>query len=371
MFRCRRGDWRWRFVSEAAAEEAGDPTEMTGAEIVQECSDSRSTRCVFRRDGLYFKREIRLGSAFTVRAAAYLFPPAQAEFNSILLLKRVGIPVVEPVGCGSDGHASILITREEAGAVSVQKLLLRMEAAGELPSDEFLVGWSKVTGALFRKRIYFPDFHSGNLLCRGASGGFVIVDPQGIRRSFVDHENRRLKMIRRQYGECFGRLPKSTVLKMLAVMLPEEDPEELYRRLLIHSAAYIRAHSLRKRRRLEGFRRGKFTRVIDGVECRLDAAGGPLSREGTEALSPAPERAAQLWERDWLFSLFRLPTLRIVGRDGKNGTLYRERAGAGEVTEAERRDLLERVELAGFDPREFVCRRDRFGRARLEDLGSR
>lgn len=370
MIRCRRGDWRWRFVSGAAAVEAGDPLDMTEAEIVQESRDSRSARKVFRRKGFYFKREIRIGSVFAA-PMTWLLPPALAEFNSILLLRKRGIPVVEPIGFGTDGRGSILITREETGAVTVREQLRRFAAAGEVPPDDFLAGWSEVTGALFRNRLYFPDFHCGNVLSRGASGGFVIVDPQGVRRSFVDHENRRMKMIRRQYGEFFGAASKPTMLKMLAVMLPEERPEGVYRRLLIHSAAYIRAHALAKRRRLEHFRRGKYTRSVDGVEYRLDTAGKPLSRQGAEPLVFAPELAKALWERDYLFSLFSLPMLRIVARDVSAGTLYRRVAEAGEVAEADRRDLLERVELAGFDPREFVCRLDRRGRAVLEDSGPR
>ena len=369
MIRFRRGNWHWRFVSEAAAREAGDPLDTAGAEVVQQVRESRVERSVFRRGGFYFKRETLLGSSLADRLSMRFFPRTAAEFDSIMLLKRAGIPVVEPVGCGSDGNSAVLITRAVEGTVTVREQLRRFEAAGEALPDEFLRGWSEVAAALFRRWIYFPDFHRSNILYCAAEGTFTVVDPLGAKYSILTKLNWRMKMIRRQYGDSFGQLPKSTVLRMLAVMLPRRNPEKVYRRLLRHTAAYIRRHSLRKRRRLEHFRRGEYTRIVDGVECRLDAAGEPLTREGAEALSLAPERAAQLWERDWLFTLFHLPTLRIVGRDVESGTLYRECAGAVEVAEAERRDLLERVELAGFDPREFVCRRDCRGRAVLEDLG--
>ena len=355
-------------MSEAAASEAGDPLDMTGAQRVQEGRDSKSERGVFRRDGLYFKREIRI-APFLAAAASRFFPPAREEFKSILLLRRCGIPVVEPVGFGSDGRASILITREEKGTVTVREQLRRFEEAGEVPSDEFLTGWCEVAGALFRNRIYFPDFHNGNVLCRGSSGGFVIVDPQGVRRSFVDHENRRMKMLRRQYGEFFGAVPGRTVRKMLAVIAPEEDTERLYRRLMLHSAAYIREHSLRKRRRLEKFRAGACTLRSGGIEYRLGSAGKALTPEGTEAVDLPADRAQALWERDYLLTLFQLPRLRIVARDMRRGTLYREAAAPGEPSETLRRDLLERVELAGFDPREFGCRFDLRGREVLLDNG--
>ena len=371
MFRCRKGDWRWRFVSEAAAEEAGDPLDMTGAQIIHRRHESRFDRCVWRRGGLYFKHETLLSPALSDRWMMRFRPRTTQEFASILRLKRCGIPVVEPVGCGWNGRSSILITREEAGTITVRKQLHRFEAAGETPPEAFLAGWSAMTAKLFRNRIYLFDFHPGNMLCRWPAGDFVIVDPQGGKRSFVDVAKRQLRMLRRQYGEFFGENPKEVVQKMLAAILPDEEPEALYRRLLTRIAAYTRTHALADSRRFEDFRRGKFSRVIDGVEWRLDVTGEPLSREGTEALALPPERAAQFWERDWIFSLFYLPMLRIVGRDVASGVLYRQCAGPGDVTEAERRDLLERVEAAGFDPCEFVCRRDLRGRARLEDIGPR
>ena len=371
MFRCRKGDWRWRFVSEAAAEEVGDPLDRTGAQIVQRRSEGRFDRCVWRRDGFYFKHETLLGSALSDRWTMRFRPRTTQEFASILLLKRCGIPVVEPVGCGGNGRSSLLITREKTGFVTVREQLRRFEAAGEAPPEAFLAGWSAMTAALFRNRLYLYDFHCGNMLCRWPAGDFAIIDPQGVKRGFVDVEKRQLRMIRRQYGEFFGETTREVVQKMLASILPGEDSETLYRRLLIRIAAYIRTHALADRRRLEDFRRGKFSRVIDGVEWRLDVTGEPLSGKGTEALALPPERAAQFWERDWRFSLFYLPLLRIVGRDATSGVLYRQCAGPGEVTEAERRELLERVEIAGFDPGEFVCRRDLRGRARLEDIGPR
>ena len=371
MFRCRKGDWRWRFVSEAAADEVGDPLDRTGAQIVQRRRETRFDRCVWRRDGFYFKHETLLSPALSDRWKMRYRPRTTQEFASIMLLKHCGIPVVEPVGCGGNGRSSLLITREKTGFITVREQLRRFEAAGETPPEAFLAGWSAMTAMLFRNRIFFPDFHYGNILCRWPDGDFVIVDPQGVKRRFVDVAKRRLKMIRRQYGEFFGESPKAVVQKMLAAMLPGGEPEALYRELLIQIAAYIRTHALADRRRLEAFRRGKFSRVVDGVEWRLDAAGEPLSREGTEALALTPEQAALFWERDWRFSLFYLPMLRIVGRDAPSGVLYRRCAGPGEVTEAERRELLERVEIAGFDPGEFVCRRDLRGRARLEDIGPR
>ena len=176
-------------------------------------------------------------------------------------------------------------------------------------------------------------------------------------------------MLRRQYGEFFGAVPGRTVQKMLAVIAPEEDAERLYRRLMIHSAAYIREHSLRKRRRLEKFRAGDCTLRSGGIEYRLDSAGNALTPEGAEPVDLPPDRAQALWERDYLLTLFQLPRLRIVARDLRSGTLYREAAAPGEPPEALRRDLLERVGLAGFDPREFDCRFDLRGREVLRDNG--
>ena len=147
-------------------------------------------------------------------------PRTTREFASILLLKRCGIPVVEPVGCGGNGRSSLLITREKTGFITVREQLRRFEAAGETPPEAFLAGWSAMTAALFRNRLYLYDFHCGNMLCRWPAGDFAIIDPQGVKRSFVDVEKRQLRMIRRQYGEFFGETTREVVQKMLA----ENDP---------------------------------------------------------------------------------------------------------------------------------------------------
>ena len=75
-----------------------------------------------------------------------------------------------------------------------------------------------------------------------------------------------------------------------------------------------------------------------------------------------------MWERDFVFSLYRLPLLRIVGRDPKSGVLYRQRAGSAPVDPVRRTELLEMLELSGLGPAsDFGFRTDAAGRTLLVD----
>lgn len=89
--------------------------------------------------------------------------------------------------------------------------------------------------------------------------------------------------------------------------------------------------------------------------------------DNTEVVAVAPENAATLWERDFLFTLYALPRLRIVGRDS-NGRLYRERAGSAPVDPERKKPLLRRLELAKFAPEDFDFATDSHGATVLVDM---
>ena len=139
-------------------------------------------------------------------------------------------------------------------------------------------------------------------------------------------------------------------------------------RILTYIAAYVKKSSLRNGKRLKRFRVGAATLAENGIRIKYANWEVPFPLEGTERLSLPPEAANELWERDYIMSLYHLPLLRVVARDEVEGTtLYRWRTGEGEVAAADREALYERLELAGFRREEFDCCVSSTGTALLRD----
>ena len=358
------GGWRWYFLNGGAASEIGaDPADLSGARQVR---DMGAERTVYYRDGFYFKLyRPRCRSVFS-RVREYLAPRAGQEFSAILRLRRVNIPVVEPVAYGVCGTASMLITREEKNSRSVMEYLrIRLSRGEEIP-EHFLLGWSRFLARFIASGLYLPDFNCGNLLYDEAADRFVMVDPFGLKRNLFNRFVRVLRMLKREFGVVFECVPKRLLVRMLAEF-DASDPEKLYRRLMKFNSEYVRKSKLRRSKRLRQFRDGAAALAENGVRIKYSSCEIPFRLEGTEKITLPPDAATELWERDYILGLYHLPLLRVVARDEAGGGLYRQLSGPREVSAAEREDLFERLALAGFDRKEFDCCTNLAGMAVLRD----
>ena len=356
--------WRWHFLHDGPEKELGtDPVDLSGA---QQMRDMENARTVYYRNGFYFKLYHPKCSGILQALCARLSPHAAREFRAIRRLHRLRIAAVEPVAFGVCGTSSMLITREEKDCRSVMEYLRERFLRNEEFPEPFLLDWSRFLARFFAAGLYLPDFNCGNLLYHEDENRFVLVDPLGLKRSIFNRSERKLRMLKREFGAVFSCVPKPRILKMLAVFAPA-DPEGLYRRLLRYDAEYVRRSQMRDMKRLKRFRAGSSTRVLDGIRIKKTVFEVPFPLEDTEKITLPPEEANELWERDYLMSLCHLPLLRVVARDENDGTLYRQLPGSREVTEAERAYLRERLELAGFDREGFDCCVNRAGLAVLRD----
>ena len=362
------GSWRWHFRDAAdwSALDAAPERALESGEVVRVMPGERK---VCRFGDHYFKLYLpsKKGGFFR-RLARRLHPDAEREFRAIELLEKRGIPVVSPVAWGVAGDSSAIITRAADGTVDVLGVLTGyLDSDAPIP-EAFLHDFSAFLTGLMRKGLYLPDFHNGNLLYRPETGTFLVVDPLGVKRDPFRLRRRMLRMLKRQFALLLESQTKPCLLKMLAEFSPA-DPEALYCDLIRYNAEYVRTSPMHNDKRLKEFRHGAFVRVTDGgiaVKLRRDQQYFDL--DGTERLSLPPEAADEMWERDFVFGLYRLPLLRIVGRDTKTGALYRQCAGPAPVDPVRRAELSEMLELSGLGPAsEFDFCTDAAGRTLLVD----
>ena len=83
---------------------------------------------------------------------------------------------------------------------------------------------------------------------------------------------------------------------------------------MTYAAAYVKKSSLHHGKRLKRFRSGAGTSIETGIRIKYSSWEVPFSLEGTERIALPPEAANELWERDYILSLYRLPLLRVVAR---------------------------------------------------------
>ena len=358
--------WRWYFADSGSAAILGaDPADLSGAKQVRDMEDERT---VYYRDGFFFKSYHPRCRGLTEKLRERLFPTAKQEFRAIMCLRRHELAVVEPVAWGVCGTRSMLITREEKNCCSVMEYLHRRLACGGKVPESFLLDWSRFLARFIAGGLYFPDFHCGNILYNEAEERFVLVDPLGLKRNIFNRSKRILRMLKREFGVVFDFAPKPLLVRMLAE-IDSADPEGLYRRLMEYNADYVKNSSMRHGKRLKRFRAGAATLVVDGVRVKYSHCEVPFTLEGTEKIALPPEAANELWERDYILSLYHLPLLRVAARsDTEPGILYRRPAmSGGEVSAADREDLFARLALTGFDRKDFDCCVDLAGTAVLRD----
>ena len=362
MLVSRSGVWRWYFRDrEAARLLLPAPEELMRR--AREIRNMNGRRIVYAGDGVYFKWERPQLSGWR-RLLEMRLPRAKGEFESLEKLSGMGIPAVVPLAYGVNGAESILITRAAEHTVTVLEYLRKFIDAGSTPPERFCRGWGEILYRIIDRKLYIPDFHCGNLLYDEDSNAFLVVDPPRTTRMILPRRDRVLRMLKRQFGPGLEYFPESFFVAVISGR--RKRPEREFRDVLEYKSRYVRRSQLRHGKRLRDLRLGRFTTIVDGVEMRRRDEGRLFTLENTEVVDIVPENSGALWERDFIFSLYALPRLRIVGRDS-SGRLYRERAGTSPVDPERKKFLLKRLELAKYDPADFDFATDIHGATVLVD----
>lgn len=349
-------EWMWKYHS--GEESVVLPENLTAQDMIR----SFDGRQVYRKDGVYYKFYFKQHPAFFKSLRERFLPPAKEEFSQLLLLEKNQIAAVVPIAWGKRGTDSVLVTREAAGTCTVSEFLLDILDRGERIPESFLRSWAEFVKKILDNRFYFSDFHAGNLLYDTENKKFLVVDPLGIKQPLFLRRNRLLRMLKRQFQLIFEFGTKADLMLIFSIISPGE-PQRLYDDLTAYCVYYVQHLQLPKR--LKWFRRQK--NIQDGIQRRLSPDLRWYSLENTVQKQLTPEKAQEVWERDYVCSLYRLPLLHTVGRIPETGLIYQQSPGPFPHDKAIAEELLERLFVYGLDPEEFEFCTDFSGRTVLVD----
>lgn len=176
MFKEQRDGWLW-VLREATILDPwfNDYKRLTKSNVVK----YNPVRTVFRYEDYYIKLDRPEKLFHKLRGSIY--PKAKIEFEIALKLESCSIPVVEHLGWGQCGSASMLVTRAFPNAVTVMDYWLESCVYGKTDPTRFLTHFSTFLKAFFASNCYHPDFHTGNILYNPKTGSLALVDLYGIK----------------------------------------------------------------------------------------------------------------------------------------------------------------------------------------------
>jgi hypothetical protein len=225
-----------------------------------------------------------------------LAPKAKKEFATARRLLALGLPVVYPVGWGSRGSRSMLLTREVPGAISAREYWFATAERNPVLRKRFLEAFAALLRQMIDAKIHHPDFHLGNLLvtanrkeCR-----FTLVDVYGVTVGEPLDDEERLAMLR-IVGALRGELRRGEAIEFFRLhkfAVSYQAADDLWQKILVAEARQME-HLWPKRRRqiLAGNPKYCHTMDILGREWRIRRG---LDGEWAVSLSQAEEMD---WQR--------------------------------------------------------------------------
>jgi len=329
--------WTWHGVDAAMVQPWFADRERLRRTCAVKGSDLRDVFRVEVAGKGYFVKYHHPGGIFQ-QVRSGLVPKAKKEFDTARRLLVAGIPVAEPVGWGSSGSRSMLLTREVAHAQSARAYWFGQAAGREDLRKRFLAALGELLGELLEAHVRHPDFHLGNLLvsadrrrCR-----LTLVDVYGVALGDSLDEEGRFAMLR-ILGALRGEMRRPEVIEFLRIhRLATTYPaaSALWQRILLAEArqmerlwpkrrGQILAGNLKYVERIEIHGHPwRIRRGLDGRPMIAPAETGEMGlrhlRHDLRHLSPAEAEA--LWLASFRLDFLRIPHPRVVawgsGADG-------------------------------------------------------
>lgn len=289
-----------------------------------------------------------------------LAPKAKNEFATARRLAALGLPVATPVGWGSRGSRSMLLTQEVPQAVPAREYWFGTAERNATLRKHFLDAFADLLQQMLAARIHHPDLHLGNLLvtanrkeCR-----FTLVDVYGVTVGKPLDDEERFAMLR-IVGALRGELHRGEAIEFfrlhkLAVSYQAAD--ELWQRILVAEARQMeRLWPKRRRQILAGNPKYVHTLDILGREWHIrqglngQLAISPTDAEETDWLHPeyeirrlSPEAAEALWLASFRLGFHRIHHPQVLAwiaaDEGDEDILLLERLDDPVVVEGGRRD---------------------------------
>ncbi len=276
---------------------------------------------------------------------SYFFPKSKKEYNSAIVLKKEGIPIVPVLGWKKDGCNSFLITKEILGAVLL-KDFLQDSSIISTDIDIFLTCLCRFLKMLVEKGVDHPDLHSGNILVRkeGNKYSFYLLDLYGIKI--------RKKLNKSQIFRIFGWLVSllwSLEEDMLEDFLIESGfcrrGEDLYKKwneLVRWRLNYIK--SICKKRKWKLFKESSICREFETKNGRilLKDYGDLKKKKGYLVKIFSKEDAVRCWMNSYYLRLFGIPVFShfLMMEDRDRIIIFMEMPDGKRP--AKKKDLIER-----------------------------
>ena len=349
--------WKWHFRDPALRISLLEILESLSADDLIRNIDKRE---VYHKNKIFVKFYTPSKNTFRKKTQEFLFPSAVQEFKQLLRLLEKNIPAVTPLAFGRCGMKSVLITQEEPDISSMEQILLQIQNCGGKVPDTLLSSWGAFIKKIIDEKIYFADFHQGNLLYSARKNNFVIVDPLGMKSVLHLRKVRLLRMLKRQTSWLLEFGSKKDLLRLLSEISPGKS-EQLYEELLNYSSYYVRKLQLPKR--IKRFRKNKFTKDNIQYNDRFDRK----CLDDCVKINLQSDVAEEVWERDYMCSLHFLPMLHAVARCPGSGIIYRQKNGTQVVSAEDKMILLQRLKICKLPEDLFSFITDEYGRTVLID----
>lgn len=333
-------------------------------------------------------REIRLAGGFFVkyekplsiiaRVANCFFPKAKSEFESAMLLESNGIHCVNYCGWGYSGSETIILSKELKDSENAYEMWFGRLAF--LPPDspernQFLDNLALFLRNFFKKSLYHPDLHPGNLLVRKNGMEFFIVDPYGIKDIPSLSDSKLFKM-QRIWGAFRGELSEKEAVSLILKSGIAEDnssAETLWKSILYAESSEMKRLWEKRKERMRTGKNTKYYTVKETEEGTLlirkglaEAPAediGALANNFTAKKAPWPE-AKRLWLRSLYLQFQRLEHVMPVAwfrrKDGELDTLFWEKqsqlSGADTAKKEDIEYFMARCRAAGIttDPENIL-----------------
>ncbi len=280
----RAGGWRWHLKDAALLEPWFSDFERLMRENPVKANE---VRCVFRvcgaGKGIYVKYYLPKFCPCTKIFLA-LFPKAERECASYLLLDECGVPSVRALGWGACGSGSMLLTEEMPESRNAKEFWFSRSAEEAGARGRFIAGLEDILAALIRAGIYLPDLHLGNLLVSGKEMRIAVVDPYGAKMhgslsgAQIFSMLRVVGALRGELSEGEGAAVISRISEKAGTAL--QDPSGIWRQILqAESAEAEKDWRKRGRQVAAGDPRFMETHHLEGLTIRIrkNLAGEPLA----------------------------------------------------------------------------------------------
>ncbi|MEA4862163.1 MAG: hypothetical protein AB7F40_00895 [Victivallaceae bacterium] len=199
------GEWDWHIADAQLELKMRAGVRLTPESLVK----ASAVRSVYHVDDLFLK--IEHPDAPLRQLKSRLFPKAETEFETAVMLREAEIPTVDCLGWGTCGSRNMLITREFPGASDVQNYFYEHFVYGNGQYEHFVELLTTFLRGFFRSGFYHDDLHFGNLLYSPEMGAIVLVDLADISRE-EELSAAQLRRMRRSVIELREGLPEEDML---------------------------------------------------------------------------------------------------------------------------------------------------------------